>query len=366
MEILIIGAGAIGRHHATAIRKHVASESANVAVADPSSQALEQFLAEFPDVLAFSDVAEAVGRPAGEDDISIVAAPPSAHCELTIAALASGRHVLCEKPLALDVAEARQMLAAARRNGRLLGCCSARLVSVPGTQEVKRLIAAGAIGEPYHVTWISRLHRARAGVEYQPSSRWFLDRSKNGGGILQDWGPYDFSALNELFEPDRVEVLSAFCANPETALPDLQPGTVFDVEQHVGASLRYHPRAGAPLIVTYERAACTHGTESSLVEVEGSKGALTWDWLDWAGLGEVRLTTDEGGRSVTETITVPVEPNVIVHDRPLLGFLAAVEGLESKSVLNDQAVFNFACVRAIYDCVTSGRPQDVSAAVSAA
>jgi predicted dehydrogenase len=121
----------------------------------------------------------------------------------------------------------------------------------------------------------------------------------------------------------------------------------------------YARRAGAPVAVTYERAACTHGEARSAVEIEGTDGALTWDWLDWQGPGNVHLTTDAAGRPVTETKVVPVDPQITGHDRPLLHLRDAIAGRPTVAVLNEQALFNFSCIRAIYDCAETGRPQQV-------
>ena len=91
------------------------------------------------------------------DDIVIIATPPSSHAELTIAALRSGRHVLCEKPLAMDVAQAKQMLDVAIQQRRLLGCCSTRFLGLPATEEVRRMIKEHLLGDIYHMTFVNPL-----------------------------------------------------------------------------------------------------------------------------------------------------------------------------------------------------------------
>ena len=117
--------------------------------------------------------------------------------------------MLCEKPLAMDRAQARQMLATARTHHRLLGCCSVRFLHWPPAEEARRLLNEGALGEIYHVHFISREQRNRPGIEYQPGTLWFLDASKSGGGTLMDRAPYEFTVLNDLFQPERVDVLAA-------------------------------------------------------------------------------------------------------------------------------------------------------------
>ena len=212
-----------------------------------------------------------LSEPVDPDDFVVVAAPPFTHHEETIAALESGRHVLCEKPLAPTLDETKAMLATAREHDRLLGSCNCRHYRTPGTERVQELIADGEICEPYHVTWITRRQRGRPGIEYQPESKWFLDRSKAGGGIVMDWGPYEFATLEDLLDPASVDVKHAWTAQPET---DVDPGDVpFDVETHGGATLVYR-NDERDVQVTYERASGTHGSERNVTEIEGTKGAI--------------------------------------------------------------------------------------------
>ena len=108
------------------------------------------------------------------------------------------------------------MLAAAEENGRLLGCCSTRLLARRRRGRWPQLVRDGALGNLYHVTFIHRLQRSRSGIEHQHSSRWFLDKSKSGGGVIMDWGPYDIAALTEVFQPVKMTVSSASLARPVT------------------------------------------------------------------------------------------------------------------------------------------------------
>ena len=193
-------------------------ERVSLSVADPNPQVLADFGTHYPQAHIFDNAQAMLAEPAQDTDIVIVATPPFTHYELTCTALSTGRHVLCEKPLAMDRAQARQMLAMAKEHNRLLGCCSVRFLHWPPAEEARRLLNEHALGEIYHVRFISREQRNRPGVEYQPGTYWFLDSAKSGGGTLMDRAPYEFTMLNELFRPERVEVLGAWTANPTTAL----------------------------------------------------------------------------------------------------------------------------------------------------
>src|SRR5262249_42983066 len=154
-----------------------------------------------------------LAESARENDIVIIATPPFTHYELACAALATGRHVLCEKPLALDRTQAHEMLAVAQAHQRLLGCCSVRFLHWPPAEAARRLLQEGALGQLYHIRFLSVEQRNRPGIEYQPGTYWFLDQAKSGGGTLMDRAPYEFTMLNDLLAPTRVEVLSAWLAN---------------------------------------------------------------------------------------------------------------------------------------------------------
>ncbi len=322
-------------------------------MADPNPAVREAFVAKFPQTRVFDSLESMLAQPAGPDDIVITATPPVAHCEPTLAALESGRHVLCEKPLAMDVDQARQMLATAKQKNRMLGCCSCRFLGLAAAAEAKRMMRAGELGEPYHMTWINRRLRGRPGIEYQPQSRWFLDSKINGGGTVMDWGPYDFAAMIELLEPVRLDVRSAWLARPKTAADpvDIDPKT----EQHA-ADLLFHCRDGRKIPVTYERSACIHGHESSMVELEGDRGAVRWDWL---GGGKVEHSFDESGKLLSRTTQHPDPGSLGPHDKPIVFFHRRVIGQSAPAIVNEQALFNFSCLRAIYDAARTGQCQTV-------
>lgn len=360
-RIYIIGAGIIARSHANAAYTlPLNGQEIQLAVADPHAQALAAFTKQFPQARAFADAHEMLAEPAQEHDIVIVATPPVTHYQLTCDALATGRHVLCEKPLAMSRVEARQMLAVAREHQRLLGCCSVRFLQWPATEEARRLLNAGAIGQVYHVRFLNLEQRNRPGIEYQPGTFWFLEQAKSGGGTLMDRAPYEFSVFNDLFQPTRVDVLNAWLANPTTAL-HLPAEVVFDVEQHAGATLRYVLADGSTFLMSYERASCIHSEERSSIEVEGLQGTLRWNWPKLGTSFALTHSYDHDGLLESKTVSFPflTASAVRLGDKPLHYFYARLLGQRSPAVVNEQAIFNFSCLRAIYDCARLGEPQTV-------
>lgn len=359
-RIYLIGAGMIARTHAGAIRRLPEPDQVVLSVADPNPRVLVEFVEQYPQARTFSDAHTMLSEPAQDTDIVIVATPPFTHYDLTCAALSTGRHVLCEKPLAMDRRQAREMWAMARAHNRLFGCCSVRFLQWPPAVEARRLLRENALGQLYHASFRSLEQRNRPGIEYQPGTYWFLDAAKSGGGTLMDRAPYEFSMLNDLLQPTRVDVLSAWLANPTTAL-HLPPDTIADVEQHAGASLRYHLADGTTFILTYERASATHSEEQSNVVIEGLKGTLRWHWPHRRADTALTHSYDQDGmlESTTRSFPFPSRDAISFGEKPLYYFYQCMIGQPSLAVVNEQAVFNFSCIRAIYDCATSGEPQSV-------
>jgi 1,5-anhydro-D-fructose reductase (1,5-anhydro-D-mannitol-forming) len=129
-----------------------------------------------------------------------VATPVFLHAPQTIQALRAGKHVLCEKPMAMNEAEARSMVRTASETGKTLGVAYYRR-SYPKLQRAQALLDAGAIGTPVFAEltghdWFDGGDSSRA---------WLVDPVKAGGGPLFDIGSHRIDVLNFLFgQPQRV------------------------------------------------------------------------------------------------------------------------------------------------------------------
>jgi 1,5-anhydro-D-fructose reductase (1,5-anhydro-D-mannitol-forming) len=129
-----------------------------------------------------------------DDDIDAVyvASPVVLHAEQTISCLKAGKHVLCEKPTAMNSAEAESMAAVQRETGRLLGVSYFRRL-FPKLIKAKELIVQGVIGQPLLVeanchSWLESEERG-----------WLRDPALAGGGPLYDIGSHRIDAMNFLF-----------------------------------------------------------------------------------------------------------------------------------------------------------------------
>lgn len=354
-RVYIIGVGAISGSHIQAISILPGGEDIGVYVSDTNPDALKRVREQHPNIQTYSDTAEMLAIPARADDIVIVATPPVSHCALTLQSLESGRHVLCEKPLAMNQNEAGIMLRKALEVDRLLGCCSVRFIGHPATETMKAWLDEGKLGEVYSVNWHHRGQGSREGVVVRPEAAWRAARSKGGGGVIMDWGAYDFTALGDVLKPVKVEVLHAWMAPPVTSA-QLPEGAVMDVEFHGGAAMVYHREDGIAIPVSYERGHPAYGTSMEQFDFQGTNGAAELNWLQ----GGLKYYFDRDGKVVSEDIPCEASESAPkMLQRPLCYFYDAVNGNPSSAVLNEQAVFNFNCLRAVYDCAETGRPQTV-------
>jgi predicted dehydrogenase len=358
-RIYLVGAGVIGREHAAAC--HLLGEPAELHVFDPSPQAIAAFGDKEPDAIVHETIEDLLASPARPDDIVVVATPPRTHAELTVRAFASGRHVLSEKPLGVTRAEAHTMLAAARAAGKHLGDCSMRFLGYEAENFIRKTINAGTLGALYHVTCRHRTPRGRSGIEYQPESRWFLDRSRSGGGVLMDWSVYDLATLFDLLEPIRVDIRDAWTAQPRTAVDPAD--TKFDIETHAGAAMRLTLADGQTMALSYERASCTHGLPGASLELEGLDGAVSWEWLPYLDNSTAAtVRTDLNGAVLDQTSRFGIEGTPNWHHRPLIYFHAKVKGSPAPVIADARALFNFAVIQGIYAAAASGDAQAINLA----
>jgi len=172
-----LGVGWIGRNRMEAL---VAKDLAQVAaVADPQPEALEA-VAELAPRAERADDLEALLEH--ELDGVVIATPSALHAEQATAALERGAAVFCQKPLARDAAETREVLAAARRNDRLLGV-DLSYRHVEALRAAQTAVSDGEIGLVHSLDLV--FHNA-----YGPDKPWFTKPELSGGGCLIDLGTH--------------------------------------------------------------------------------------------------------------------------------------------------------------------------------
>jgi predicted dehydrogenase len=187
-------------------------------------------------------------------DAVYVATPVHLHAEQTVAAAEAGKHVLCEKPMAMDLAECDRMITACRASGVALGVAYYRRF-YPMVARVKQMIDSGAIGTPVFVQMM-----AFEPFNPQPGDprSWLIDRSQAGGGPMADFGCHRIEVLSHLLGPVRrvTSVVSTIALKR-------------DVEDTAAALLQFERGATAMLAVTHAAA-----DRQDTLDLFGTRGSI--------------------------------------------------------------------------------------------
>ncbi len=248
--------------------------------------------------------------------------PNHLHVPWSIRAADRGKHVLCEKPIALSASEARDLLEARDRTGVQIG--EAFMVRThPQWHKVKELIAAGRIGELRLVTGHFSYYR-RDPNDIRSRPEW-------GGGALMDIGCYPITISRWLFDAEPVEAVALVEHDPD-----------MHVDRMVSAILRF------------EAGQATFSCASQLVfyqtmQIFGTVGRIAAEIpFNPPSDGECRILVDDGRDLVgggIETITFPpVDQYALQADR----FSEAVRGIGKVPVSLENAIGNMAVIDALF------------------
>lgn len=233
---------------------------------------------------AFTELDEAIART-GATVVSI-STPPHTHGPLTLAALARGCHVICEKPFAADLVEARAMHAAAERAG-VVHLLAHEFRWQPDRAVLARAIADGLIGEPRLLTLTSYLSQlANPDAKMPP---WWFDRAA-GGGWLGAHGSHIIDQIRSSF--GEFATLSATLPMVSERENVAEDSYALSFTLANGVSGVAQQTAGA------------WGPSASMTRIAGTRGTL------WVENGEVHLADRDGTRKL------PVPPDLQLPPAP--------------------------------------------------
>lgn len=272
MEVVkwgLIGAGDIARKRvAPALRDLPNSEL--VSVSRSQAALAEEFANEFGAKKWFADWRDLVRDP--EIDAVYLATPVFLHAEQAIFAAAAGKHVLCEKPMALSVSECDEMIAACRANGVKLGVAYYRRF-YPVIGWIKQLIASGEIG-------LVSLAQINAFEYFDPLDddprHWFVEKAKSGGGPMMDFGCHRLEILSNLF--GRVRRIKSIVSGDVLAR---------EVEDTAIASMQFENNVCASVTVTH----AAREAQDSL-DIYGTGGSIHIQVLN-SGEMTIRVGSEE-------------------------------------------------------------------------
>ncbi len=227
VRIGLIGAGGIAGAHARGYRALAAEGLCRVtAVADALPEAAARRAGELEAAHTFSDYHDllALSGPDSPDAVDICL-PHDLHTEVALAACASGKHVLVEKPIATTLQDARAMILAARAAGVVLQVGHNERFD-PQYQEMKRLVDTGALGEVFAA-------RADHNQDLRlPEGHWLRSAQRSGGGVVIGSGIHRLDLLR-WFLGDVAEVHQVQVTRPERLEPEAAAFTTLRL--HSGA-----------------------------------------------------------------------------------------------------------------------------------
>ncbi len=276
LRVGLVGAGGMARTH-TRSWMELKDIAEVIAVCDLDRAKADERAREFALPAAVYDLADLLAmRP----DIVDVVLPNSAHRDVTVACLQAGCHVLCEKPLAVTPGQVESMVAAAEQSGRLLMAAQNQRF-VPGHQALRRLIAAGELGEIYyvHTQWLRR--------RFVPSRASYYSKASSGGGPIIDLAVHALDLMMWLadnFEPVSVSGSAvqklAHRRDGQGPAPNWDPER-FDVEDFGAAMVRFANGA----VMNVEVSWLSHIIEPEMqrATILGTEGGATLPDLKIAG-----------------------------------------------------------------------------------
>ena len=165
------------------------------AIAEPSADRRESALAQFPGITTHSDTTSLYQDP--RVDLAIIATPPNTHFQLARDALSAGKHVVLEKPMALTVAEADELMSLAEERDLVLTVHQNRRFD-GDFLALSRLIREGTLGEVFNVETF-------VGSFEHPCRAWHSEESISGGAAY-DWGSHHIDWILQLYQDQPTEI----------------------------------------------------------------------------------------------------------------------------------------------------------------
>lgn len=258
------------------------------------------------------------------------------HKAQTLAAAKAGKHVLCEKPLALNLADAREMVAACRAAGVVMGT-NHHLRNAATHRAMRAAIAAGRIGKPL----FARVFHA---VYLPPHLQgWRIKNPEAGAGVVADITVHDADTLRFVLGEEALEV-TAFVQQAGMGAPGIEDGVMGVVRFSSGLLAQFHDAFTTKYVSTgFE----VHGTAGSLVAS---------DCMTQRPIGNVILRSDKGEEALHLD-------HGDLYERSVAAFHRAVAGNNAPAATGEDGVRSMAIAFAALESARTGRAVPVEAGV---
>lgn len=210
LRCAVIGCGYISHEHIEAYINN--KNSTLIALCNRNEEWLKHEQQKYSVKYAYTDYKELLKNP--EIDVVSICTPNKLHCEMTIAALEAGKHVLCEKPMAANAREAKAMIAARDRTGKELMIVQNQRF-IPAAQIMREMNRKGDFGEIYHIRTGWRRH---LGLIPSPedtretgqiTNRNWYNEKESCGGVLRDLGVHLLDLAMYITDFPKVKSVAA-------------------------------------------------------------------------------------------------------------------------------------------------------------
>ena len=330
-----VGASTIAREHVlNAVRAHGGGEVVALMSSDP--ERARSFAAAHGIARTTTSLDELAGAP--DIDAVYISTTNELHRAPALAAARAGKHVLCEKPLALSVGDAREMVRACRTAGVVMGT-NHHLRNAGAHRAMREALRAGRIGRPIAA-------RVMHAVRLPPHLRgWRIDRPEAGAGVILDIAVHDVDTLRFVLDDDPAQV-TAMSQSAGMAAPGIEDGVMGVTRFKSGVIAQNHD-------------AFTIGFAGTGFEVHGSEGSLiARDVMTQRPIGTVVLRSRAG----EEALEFDRED---LYVRSLRLFHAAVRGEGAPSATGEDGVWSLATALAFVESARSGKSVAVEPGLAA-
>lgn len=344
LNIAVIGCGVIAQYHLRALAKLTTARAA--AVCDVRPEIAQKTAAEFNVPRWTTAAAELFADPS--IDAVILALPANLRTALALAAFQQGKHVLTEKPVAMNAAEVRALLAV--QGDRVGACCSSRYHYFASARAARAFLRTGALG-PLRTITCRGVNPA--GPPFQNPPAWRLRRDLNGGGIFVNWGCYDLDYLLGLLD---------FKLTPRFALARTwqvgadyrayaAPGS--DAETHLAALVTF----AEGCVLNYERAEFSTLPPDNRWQITGERGTLTLQMLK-AKAANIVLTEPDAEKGTRTRVLWEGDESPLTseHDGVVFDFVDAILQRRAPQTSLQNALLFARIADAIYASAASGQP----------
>ncbi len=320
----LIGASTIASEHMVGAIRSVAGHDV-VSVASTSAERGAAFAQRHGITASCTDVAELLADPAV--DAVYISTTNELHRDQVLAAAAAGKHVLCEKPLALDLVDAQAMVDACRAAGVVMAT-NHHLRNAATHRKIRDLVRAGAIGKPLFVRVFHAVHLPAH------LQGWRLNQPQAGGGVILDITVHDADTLRFILDAEPLEAIGL---TPDASMAS------GGLEDGVMAVLRFDNGVLAQL-----HDAFTVRHAGTGIEVHGDAGSIFGrNVMTQQPVGSLLLTSAEG----TQVIEVEHES---LYARGLAAFAAAVRGEGAPAATGEDGIRSLATALAVREACRTG------------